>query len=110
MLDRIRAPLAAEARAHFDRDGVARFGPLAIRADELSWGAHPPLPRAAIERLELFNRSPVRLRITAKGKVFPYGQAPTARIPNLCGALDLAAALGYPVAGRELLAAISIEA
>lgn len=61
-----------------------------------------PLPHDAVECVELFNSSPVRLRVMARGKVWPYGQANTADLPNLVAALELAEALGYRVRGREL--------
>ena len=94
VLARIAAPAAAATRA--------RFGPLAIEADAVRWGDRPPLPRAEVERIELFNATRVRLRVMARGKVWPYGSARTAAIPDLLGALARAEALGYPVARAVL--------
>jgi hypothetical protein len=61
-----------------------------------------------VESVELFNSSPVRLRVMAKRKVWPYGQAELADIPNVAAALELAERQRYPVYGRELLARLAL--
>ena len=45
----------------------------------------------------------------ARGKVFPYGHARTAKIPNLGGALEIARTLGYPVKGLEVFDAFNVS-
>ena len=90
----------------FARHGIAQFGPLTIGEHAIRWGDKPALARAAVESVELFNSSPVRLRVMARRKVWPYGQAELADIPNLAAALELAEQQGYPVRGRELLASL----
>jgi hypothetical protein len=106
ILARIAERLAAPARAELAAHGTVRFGPLQLARHGVQWGDDPPLAREAIESIELFDTSPVRLRVMARGKVWPYGQAPTRRIPNLTAALELAESLAYRVRGRELFAAL----
>jgi hypothetical protein len=104
VLARIAGRLAARAEAELAARGQVRFGRLALAARALQWGDREPLPPGAVESVELFDSSPVTLRVMKRGKVLPYGRAPTREIPNLLALLDIAAALGYPVGGRELLA------
>lgn len=106
VLDRIAGRLAEAARAEIDTGGRVQLGPLALAAHALAWDGREPLAREAVEAVELFDSTPVALRVMKRGKVLPYAQAPTRAIPNLCAALDLAASLGYPVRGRELIAPI----
>lgn len=105
VLGRIAPPFAATARATLAREGLVRFGPLTLAADGVQWNELPPLPRERVETIELFNSSPVRLRVMARDKPWPYGQANTADIPNLAAVLQIAEQLGYRVRGRELLVA-----
>lgn len=108
VLRRIHPRLAAPVHAGFARRRIAQFGPLTVGDHALHWRDKPVLPRAAVESVELFNSSPIRLRIMARNKILPYGQAALADIPNLVAALELAAQLGYPVRGRELLARLAL--
>jgi hypothetical protein len=108
ILRRIHARLATPVRADFARHGIAQFGALTIGEHAIRWGDKPPLPRAAVESIELFNSSPIRLRVMARRKAWPYGQALLADIPNIAAALELAEQQGYPVRGRELLARLAL--
>ncbi len=100
--------LAADAQRRLAATGVARFGPLALAAHGIQWGDDAWLPAGAVESVGLFNSSPLALRVMARGKAWPYGQARTAKIPNIGAALAIAAQLGYPVIGRELFARLAI--
>lgn len=103
ILARVADRHAARARAELAASKSVRFGPLALAAHGIQWGDRETLSREAVEAVELFDSSPVALRVMKRGKVMPYGQASTREIPNLCAALDIAAELGYPQRGRELL-------
>ena len=107
---RIHPRLARPAQADFARHGIAQFGPLTIGQHAIRWGDKPALPRARVESVELFNSSPLRLRVMARRKIWPYGQAELADIPNVIAALELAAQHGYPVHGRELLSRLALDA
>jgi hypothetical protein len=104
ILPRIQPRLAAAARAELAAHGMVRFGPLALAPDAITWGASAPLPREDVESVELIDTSPARLRVMAKRKVLPYGQAATAEIPNLGVAFQLSRELGYPTAQPTMLA------
>ena len=106
VLDRIVGRLADDARAELAASRRIQLGPVSLAAHALAWDGDEPLPREAVESVELFDATPVTLRVMKRGKVLPYAQAPTRAIPNLIGALDIAASLGYPVRGRELIAPI----
>lgn len=108
ILRRIHARLAQPVHADFARHRIARFGPLTIGEHAIRWGDRPALPRARVESIELFNSSPLRLRVMAKGKIWPYGHAELGDIPNLLAALELAERHGYPVRGRELLPRLAL--
>lgn len=108
ILRRIHPRLAAPVQAGFASHGIAQFGPFTIGEHALRWGEKPILARAAVERIELFNSSPLRLRVMARRKIWPYGQAALAGIPNLAAALELAEQQGYPVHGRELLSRLAL--
>jgi hypothetical protein len=110
VLRRIHPRLAAPVHAEFARHGIAQLGPLTIGAHAIRWGDKPPLARALVESVELFNSSPLRLRVMARRKVLPYGQAELGDIPNLAAALELAEQQGYPVRGREFLARLALDA
>ena len=103
ILRRIHARLALPVHAGFARHGIAQFGPLTVGEHAIRWANRPPLPRARVESVELFNSSPIRLRVMARGKSLPYGHAELADIPNVATALELVEQQGYPVRGRELL-------
>jgi hypothetical protein len=106
---RIHPLLARQARSAFELTGIGRFGLLALTDDGIAWADKPALPRDQVECIELFNSSPVQLRVMAKHRVWPYCRAALAEIPNLASALELARALGYPVRGRELIAQLAID-
>jgi hypothetical protein len=108
IIRRVHPPLARQARAAFELTGVSRFGPLAIADHGIQWGQRPALARDEIESVELFNSSPVQLRVMAKHRAWPYGRAPMAEIPNIAAALELSRALGYQVRGGELVAKLAI--
>jgi hypothetical protein len=105
---RIHERLSALAAAALAQDGVARFGPLTLADHGIQWLDRPAVPREAIDSVEVFDSSPVSLRVTARGKILPYGKASTAKIPNIGAALDLAAGLGYRVRGRDLFTALGL--
>jgi hypothetical protein len=107
VLKRIHPRLALPVQLGFAHHGIAQFGPLTVGEHAIRWGDKPALPRAAVESVELFNSSPVRLRVMAKHKVWPYGQGELADIPNVAAALELVAQQRYPVRGRELLARLA---
>src|SRR5262249_43247091 len=106
ILKRVHPRLALPVQTRVARHGIAQFGPLTIGEHALPWKDKPALARAAVESVELFNSSPVRLRVMARRKVWPYGQAELADIPNVAAALELAEQQGYPVRGRELLSSL----
>lgn len=108
ILGRIHPRLAAPVHAGFARHGIAQFGPLTIGEHAIRWGDRAALPRARVESVELFNASPIRLRVMAERKAWPYGQAELADIPNVVAALELAEQQGYRVRGRELLARLAV--
>jgi hypothetical protein len=110
VLRRIHPRLAAPVHAEFARHGIAQLGPLTIGKYAIRWGDKPPLARALVESVELFNSSPLRLRVMARRKVLPYGQAELGDIPNIAAALELAEQQGYPVRGRELLTRLALDA
>jgi hypothetical protein len=110
ILRRIHPRLAAPVHAEFARHGIAQFGALTVGAHAVRWGDRPVLPRARVESIELFNTSPIRLRVMAERKVLPYGQAELGDIPNVAAALELAERQGYPVRGREFLARLALDA
>jgi len=109
IIRRVHPALAGKARAAFELTGVGRFGPLAISDHGIQWGEKPALARDEVESVELFNSSPVELRVMAKRRAWPYGRAPMAEIPNIAAALELSRALGYLVRGRELVAKLAID-
>jgi hypothetical protein len=90
ILQRIHPQLTLPVQTGFARHGITQFGPLTIGEHAIRWGDQPALARAAVETVELFNSSPVRLRVMARRKVWPYGQAELADIPNVAAALELA--------------------
>ncbi|MBS1120286.1 MAG: hypothetical protein H6Q90_2514 [Deltaproteobacteria bacterium] len=95
IVEQVHPRLLAAARAELAEQGVVHFGPLALARDAITWSGRSPLPRDEVESVELFDTSPACLRVMAHGKALPYGKAPTAEIPNLGAALELAAELGY---------------
>ncbi|MEO7731081.1 MAG: hypothetical protein ABIY55_08930 [Kofleriaceae bacterium] len=110
ILQRVHPALAAPVHALFARTGIAKFGDLTIGEHAIRWADKPALLRGAVESVELFNSSPLRLRVMARRKAWPYGQAALADVPNIVTALELAAQQGYPVRGRELLARLALGA
>jgi hypothetical protein len=110
IVQRVHPVLAEQTRAEFELTGISRFGLLALADHGIQWAGAPALARDQVEAVELFNSSPVQLRVMAKQRAWPYCRAPLAEIPNLGSALGLASALGYPVRGRELLAPLGWDA
>jgi len=108
ILRRVHPVLAEPVHADFARHHIARIGPLTVGDHAIRWGDQPPLPRTRVESIEIFNSSPLRLRVMARDKVWPYGQAKLGDIPNVLAALELAEQQGYPVRGRELLARLAV--
>lgn len=108
MFAKLHQRLSAAAAAALARDGVAQFGPLTLADHEIQWQGQPPIPREAVDSVEVYDSSPVSLRVTARGTILPYGKASTAKIPNLGAALDLATSLGYRVRGRDLFTALGL--
>ena len=86
--------------------GSITAGPLTLAAKELVWKRSDPLTRDEVESIELFDASPIQLRVMKHGKVLPYGKADTDDIPDLIEVMELARELGYRVRGIELLAAL----
>jgi len=108
ILQRVHPTLSAPVHALFARTGIAKFGDLTIGEHAIRWADKPALLRGQVESVELFNSSPLRLRVMARRKVWPYGQAELADVPHIVTALELAAQLGYPVRGRELLSRLAL--
>lgn len=109
ILQRIHPVLSRPVHARFEHTGIAKFGALTIGEHAIRWGDKPVLVRGAVESIELFNSSPLRLRVMARRKAWPYGQAELADIPNVVTALELAAQQGYPVRGRALLSRLALD-
>lgn len=108
ILQRIQPALARPVHAQFARTGIAQFGDLTIGEHAIRWGDKPVLLRRAVESVELFNSSPIRLRVMAHRKAWPYGQAELSDVPNVVTALELADQQGYTVRGRELLTRLAL--
>lgn len=104
ILRRVRDRLAERARTQLKIRGRVAFGPLELAPHAVQWRTHPPLAHDAVESIELFDASLARLRVMARGKVWPYGQAPTGQVPNVVTALEIAGELGYRVRGQQLIA------
>ena len=100
--------LSALAAAELARDGAVRFGPFTLADHGIQWLDRPVVPREAVDSIEVFDSSPVSLRVTVRGKILPYGKASTAKIPNIGAALDLATSLGYSVRGRDVFTALGL--
>lgn len=110
VLEQIGPRIAAGPRAELARTGVATFGQLRLTRQGVHWRDRDPLPRDQIETIELFDSSPVKLRVMKHGKVLPYAQTETANLPALHALLEIAQELGYPVRGRELFEALGDHA
>lgn len=105
VLERIDERITTACREQLRDTGVFHAGPLALSADAIRWGTHDAIAKADVESIELFDSSPVELRVMKRGKVLPYGHARTSEIPWLGSVLVLADELGYPVSGRGLIRA-----
>ena len=110
VLEQIGPRIAAGPRAELERTGGATFGQLRLTRQGVRWRDREPLPREQVETLELFDSSPVKLRVMKHGKVLPYAQTETANLPALHALLEIAQELGYPVRGRELFEALGDHA
>jgi hypothetical protein len=104
-LRRVGPRLLAGLRDQLATRCCAQLGPLGLRAEAVAWKAKEPLPREAVEAIEIADWIPLRLRILRSGRALPYASTPLDRVPNVMAALDLAAELGFPVRGRELVPA-----
>jgi hypothetical protein len=112
VLHRIAKPFTAKARAQLQATGAATFGPLTLSRDEVRWNDFV-LERDGVAAIELGEGpapamsmqvgSVVELRVRARGRDKPIGHARTEDIPNVCGALQIARDLGYPVTGAGML-------
>ncbi len=107
ILGRLRPRFLAGARAALATRHVAQFGPLSLAADHVQREGKARVDKADVERIDLIDTSPVKLRVMVRRKAWPYVQLPTAKLPDLCGLLDLAEELGYKVTGRKLLESIT---
>ncbi|MDB4960571.1 MAG: hypothetical protein JWP01_570 [Myxococcales bacterium] len=106
VVQRIRERFLASAQSTLVSTGAVTFGPLELSATSVRWNVDE-LAADKVEAIELFNSSPVSLRVMARGRVWPHGSVPTAKVPNLLAVLE---ALGYVVRGRELLGVLLIAA
>ena len=108
VLPRLHARLGRVAH-----DAIARFGSLTICDREIQWRDDPPLAREDVDGFDIVAvESPavlggkVELRVLRAGE--PYCAAELAELPNIGGLVEVAAALGYRVRGRDLLAMFGI--
>lgn len=102
VLERLHEPTLERARAQLARVGAATFEGLVLSPTEVTLGAAAPLARERVEAIELFDNSPVELRILVPAKVWPYARIRLDAIADLGAALTLATELGYPIRGRAL--------
>jgi hypothetical protein len=103
ILARIAEPALASAHAELGRVGAASFGTLVIAEREVTLGRRAPLPRERVESIELFDDSPVVVRVMAYGKRWPYSTTALRDVTNVATALVIARELGYTVRGARLL-------
>lgn len=104
VLQRVAGPLSEALQRTAGPSGIVRSGPLTLSEHGVQWKSKEPLAQGSVESIELFDSSPVKLRVMARGKAWPYAQAMLADIPNLIGVLDVAERRGYRVKGRGLIA------
>jgi hypothetical protein len=109
VLQRIGEPLIEQARAQLTATGSATFGPIQLSRDHVRWGDRV-VERDAVESIEIFDNSPLEIRVMAHGKAWPVGHAPTSKIPNLVGLMRLAHELGYAVKGSGILQTLQAPA
>ncbi len=93
-------------REELERTGLVIAGPLTLGSGEVRWKSNAPITRAEVESIELFDNSPIQLRVMKRDKVWPYGKADTDDIPNVVEVLRIAHELGYPVKGLAMLDAL----
>lgn len=105
-LTSLHAATLRTLREELARTGRVTAGPLQLGRTELMWKRDEPLTLAEVEAIELFDNSPIQLRVMKHGKVWPYGKADTDNIPNVVEVLRIAHELGYPVKGLALLDAL----
>lgn len=105
-LTALHAATLQALRDELERTGLVTAGPLQLGRTELMWKRNEPITRAEVEAIELFDNSPIQLRVMKHDKVWPYGKADTDDIPNVVEVLRLAHELGYPVKGLALLDAL----
>jgi len=100
--------LTAAARARLSATGSIAFGPMALTSAAIDWYGHAPIASVDVEKVELFDDTPVSLRVMKRGEVWPYAKTELANVPNVVTALQLARDLGYVVHGLELLEALVV--
>jgi hypothetical protein len=106
VLGRLHAPISARANAELASTKVARFGDLALAEHGIQWRDRAPLPRGAVECVQVFDSTEVSFRVMQKDRARPYCKCDLADVPDVMSALELAHGLGYRVDGLELLASL----
>ncbi len=116
VLPRLHRRLGVVALAAVDRDPIARFGTLAISDRQIQSSDDAPLAREQVDGIgvvALTSRSiaggTVELRVMRTGGTRAYCAIELEELPNVGGLIEVAAALGYPVRGRDLLATLGID-
>jgi hypothetical protein len=106
VLGRLHPRLMSAMRAQLREARALVAGDLRITKTELVWGKRETLALDEVESIELFNSSPVNLRVMKHGKTWPYAQVAMKEIANVIEVLELTRELGYPVRGIQLLDAL----
>ena len=106
ILKRITPRLSELIRAEVANTGAARFGTLHLSSQTVQIGTRDPLRQGDVESIELFDSSPIKVRVMKRGKVLPYGTLRMKDVPRIHALFETAEAFGYPVKGRNLLAAL----
>lgn len=106
VLTGLHAATLTSLREELATTGCVTAGPLKLGPTEVSWKRDEPIAFDDVESIELFDNSPIQLRVMKRDKVWPYGKADTDDIPNLIEVLRIAHELGYPVKGLALLDAL----
>jgi hypothetical protein len=106
VLGRMHERITARARQQLEETSVARFGGLALAEHGIQWKRHDPIPREAIECVQIFDSTDVTLRIMQKDRTLPYCSPELDDVPDLMSALAIAGELGYRIEGRHLLRSI----
>jgi Bacterial PH domain len=104
IMKRVGPRLLASSRAELARDNIAHFGALTIAKHGVQWKSREPLAFAAVEKLEIVNRSPVEIYVRQRDRAWPYAHFAMDDIPNALAMLELADELGYRVGGKGVIA------